>query len=212
MNSLTIVEKDGPRVDTRELAERLGNEHRSTFKLVRDFKADFECLGKVRFEIAPSPDSRTGQKARFALLNEDQAYLLLTFSRNTPKVRELKVKLVQAFREARQSRDITVAEYLPSYHALHDVAHEKCGGSANERFVHMNLNKLVNKAVGIEAGERTGLPIGHRSMLVVAQTVAANQMAASVDHHDGYEKAKRALGDLGRVLEGPRKKRLPHAA
>jgi len=198
MSHLTLIDSKGePRVDTRLLAEQLGLQHPSVYKLVNDYQDDFEAIGKVRFEIGPSA---AGQKIRFALLNEDQAYLLLTYSRNTKKVRELKVKLVLAFREARQSKTQDTAEYLPTYHALHELIHEKAAHSKNERFVHTNINKLVNKTVGIEPGTRSKLPFPKKALLVVAQSVAASAMGKAVDHHDGYQNAKEALGRLGQVL------------
>ena len=80
---------------------------------------------------------------KFALLNEDQAYLLLTYSRNTARVRELKVRLVKAFRDARIAADTRKGEYLPTYHRLHDDIHALASGSPNERHVHGNINKLV---------------------------------------------------------------------
>lgn len=51
--------------------------------------------------------------------------MLLTYSRNTTKVRALKLNLVKAFSEARRAIDIRKAEYLPEYHALHDAINAK---------------------------------------------------------------------------------------
>lgn len=65
----------------RAWAPHLGILHRSVFRLVSDYRPDFEAFGKVRFENAPSS---SGQSEKFALLNEDQAYLLLTYSHKTP--------------------------------------------------------------------------------------------------------------------------------
>lgn len=96
---LCVVERE-PRVDSRLIAEGLGTNHRSTFRLLVKFKPDFEALGKVRFEIAPSA---SGQHQRFAFLNEDQAVFLLTLTRNTPKVVALKLALTKAFKQARES-------------------------------------------------------------------------------------------------------------
>jgi len=145
--TLTTI-KDEARVDTRLLAQHLGIQHTSLFKLLKTYEADFQEFGKVGFQIAPSADSSTGQALRYALLNEDQAYLLLTYSRNTAQVRPLKKKLIKAFGEARRAVDIRKTEYLPSYHQLHDEIHVLAAGSSNEVRVHQNVNKLVNKVVG----------------------------------------------------------------
>ena len=51
--NLTTVREE-PRADTRLLAQHLGILHRSVFRLVSDYRPDFEAFGKVRFENAPS--------------------------------------------------------------------------------------------------------------------------------------------------------------
>ncbi len=103
MSVVNLVQHQGEqRVDSRVIAEQLGNQHESSMRLIRDYKSDFEELGVLRFEIGKPPaGSKGGRPEEFSLLNEDQAYLLLTYSRNTKKVRVLKVSLVIAFREAR---------------------------------------------------------------------------------------------------------------
>ena len=105
-----------PRVDSRLLAIHLGNQHRHVMVLIEKYAEPFSTFGKVRFEKAPSAVSITGQRERFALLNEDQAFFLLTLSRNSDHVVDLKVKLVQAFSEARRVADQRQTEYLPTYY------------------------------------------------------------------------------------------------
>lgn len=200
--SIILTEHKGEaRVDTRLLAEEMGLQHQSVYEQVKDFKSDFEQLGVLRFETG-KPGAKGGRPEQFALLNEDQAYLLLTFSRNTRTVRALKVKLVLAFKEARAGRVAADIEYLPGYHALHDKLHDLAAGSSNERFVHMNVNKLINKTVGIEAGQRDVIATPSKAAVIVAQQVAAAALGSANDHHDGYEKAKAALGTLGKALLG----------
>lgn len=94
--SLTVTSKEA-RVDTRLLAKKLGNQHHNTLALVIKHEAAFQKLGKVLFKTEPLSDSRTGQRERFALLNEDQAFFLLSLSRNTDLVVGLKLKLIESF-------------------------------------------------------------------------------------------------------------------
>ena len=184
------------RIDSRLLAKQLGGKHQSVFELVKDHRADFEELGKVRFETGASPGSKTGQTERFVLLNEDQSYLLLTYSRNTARTRNLKVKLVKAFRDARQANDLRRTEYLPGYHALHDAISVLAAGSPNERFIHMNANKLVNKVAGIGPGQRATASLPTQSLMTVTNLILNQTMRTAPDANEGYRLAKVAVHQL----------------
>ena len=161
--------------------------------LIEKYAQSFDTFGNVLFQKTSSLDSATGQRERLDLLNEDQAFVLLSLSRNSDRVVDLKVKLIQAFREARRAADQRQVEYLPTYHQLHDVIHSLARNSSNEKFVHMNVNKLVNKAAGVGAGQRATLALFQQSMLIVAQAVAANALRGATDHHAGYERVKQSL-------------------
>ena len=189
-----VQHKSDMLVDSRLIAKNIGIQHKHAFEQIKNFKSDFEEIGILRFKTEEIEGR--GQPEKYALLNEDQAYLLLTFCRNTARVRSMKVKLIIAFRDVRLAQDLTKREYLPSYHALHDVIHSLAAQSNNEHLVHMNFNKLINKTVGIQSGSRDCLNLAQRSMLVVAQAVAANASHDASDHRDGYTKAKEALKPL----------------
>lgn len=197
--TLTVV-RDEHRADTRLLAQHLSILHRSLFRLVADHRPDFETFGKVRFENAPSP---SGQSEKFALLNEDQAYLLLTYSRNTAKVRALKVRMVQAFRDARRAAEVRQVEYLPNYHAMHDAIKHAANGSPNERFMHINANKALNKLAGIEAGQRPSAGTGQQSMLAVGAMLATKAVLEARDGHSLQQRINAALKPLAEVLALP---------
>lgn len=195
--------KQESRVDSRLLAGHLGNQHRHVMALIEKYAQSFASFGKVLFEKAPSIDSLTGQRERYALLNEDQAFFLLALSRNNTRVVDLKVKLIQAFSEARRVIDQRHTEYLPTYRQLHAVVHKLACDSANEKFVHMNFNKLVNKTAGLDAGQRPKACLLQQSMLTVAQAAAAQAMQGATDHHDGYQLAKRSLSALAAAVNVP---------
>lgn len=188
-----------PRVDSRLLAQYLGNQHQHVRELLTDYAEDFRQLGILRFQTGEIRGR--GQPERYALLNEDQAYLLLTYSRNTKRVRELKVRLVLAFREARQRADLHSAEYLPTYHGLHDEIARLAHGSPHEKFVHINVNRAINKAIGIESGQRPQVALPKLAMLTVAQHFAAEAMHGATDHREGYAQAKIALERLRLPME-----------
>jgi phage regulator Rha-like protein len=122
-----------PRVDSRKLAGPLGIEHRYLFRLLRTHEADFAELGLVRFENAAvkTPGARGAKHVRYAMLTEDQAYLLLTYAKNTPEARRLKTHLVVTFRRARDAAEGRLSVDRASWdHALAVVRDE---ASARER-------------------------------------------------------------------------------
>ena len=192
--------KTETRVDTRLMALHLGNQHRQVMVLIAKYAYKFGGFGQLLFKNAVGERSQGGgNPERFVLLNENQAYFLLSLSRNSEQVVDHKVKLIQAFSEARRAADHRKGEYLPTYHQLHDVIHSLACGSSNEKFVHMNVNKLVNKAAGIEAGQRANLGLPQPSLLIVAQALAANALRGAIDHHAGYEQVKQSLRALAAV-------------
>lgn len=197
--TLTVTANE-PRVSTQQLAKHLGNKHRSLVELVQDYRTDFEQLGILRFQTGVIEGR--GQPEKFAMLNEDQATLALAYSKNTTRVRVLKVKLVKAFGLARRTADIRKTEYLPQYHELHDNLHTLAAGSSNERHVHANVNRLLNKFAGIEAGQRASAPLPEQAMLIVGHAMAARAAQGAADHHDGYQRIKTTLQALA-AITGP---------
>lgn len=103
MNEVMLTRIGGePRADSRQIAGQLGNKHKNTFALIERYSDKFKEFGLLAFQTEARPaDQHGGGDARFALLNEDQAFFLLALSRNTDRVVELKSSLIMAFREAR---------------------------------------------------------------------------------------------------------------
>lgn len=89
---------DGEAVtSTVTVARETDNEHASVIALVRKYQADFSEFGGVRFQIEPFETAGGAQSREIALLNEQQATLLLTYMRNTSIVRDFKKRLVKEF-------------------------------------------------------------------------------------------------------------------
>ena len=89
---------DGEAVtSTVTVAIETDNEHASVIALVRKYEADFGEFGGVRFQIEPFETAGGAQSREIALLNEQQATLLLTYMRNTSIVRDFKKRLVKEF-------------------------------------------------------------------------------------------------------------------
>lgn len=103
MGSLTIVQQgaQGDLFTTSEaIAEGAGVEHRAVLQTIAKYQADFERFGPVAFEMrkgSPLAHGGFAKSTRIALLNEQQATLLLTYAKNTEQVRAFKVALVAEF-------------------------------------------------------------------------------------------------------------------
>ncbi|OWY63545.1 hypothetical protein B7486_52505 [cyanobacterium TDX16] len=105
MSNLTVTERDSVLVvDSRLIAQDLGIVHKNLLETLDSYRSKIEAaFGVVRFETEKLlKGSRGGRPERVAYLSEDQATLLMTFSRNTPRVVDCKVALVQAFSKAKQ--------------------------------------------------------------------------------------------------------------
>ncbi|MFV9474686.1 Rha family transcriptional regulator [Advenella sp. RU8] len=190
--NIVVAGTDMPRVDSRLIAGQLGIRHKNVISNIEKYKQHFIVFGIVPFKTEKLTLGR-GRSDRYALLNEDQAYFLLSLSRNTDRVVDLKVRLVQAFRDARQAVDLNKTEYLPSYRALHDRIQTLAGQTAKSKYVHININKLVNKVAGVSPGERSKLPVPRKALVIMAQHLATQAMAQAKNHNEGYQKAKAVL-------------------
>lgn len=197
---------DELRVDSRVLAEHLGNKHESVMALVDKYTPHFLRYGLLPtsdqdgFPISNPKTSEGGRPERYCLLSEDQSYFLLTLSRNSERVVDLKANLVTAFSKARKPQG-PEEEYLPTYRALHDSVDTLAAESKNKKFVHMNFNKLINSTIGVDAGNRHNLPIPRKALMVVAQAAATHAISTAKDHHDGYQMAKSAMQSLKPVAQ-----------
>ena len=86
MHDLKFAYKDEAFTDSMILADGAGVDHSSVIRLITNHKDDLAEFGKVGFQIAPSPDSATGQKMKICRLNEQQATFLISLMKNTKPV------------------------------------------------------------------------------------------------------------------------------
>lgn len=190
------------RVDSRVLAKRLQNHHKNVMELIDRYASRFARFGLLPFqtEAVKKAGARGAKHEKFALLNEDQSYFLLTLARNSDHVVDLKANLVHTFKKARQGGVDLSSEYLPGYHDLHETVDALAQNASKPKWVHANFNKLVNKTVGITSGQRSKLEPPVKSLTVVVQTLARQALEGANDHKDGYSRAKQVLEQLGRAL------------
>lgn len=89
-------------VSSDNIAQGSEIEHRAVLQLIRKHIDKLERFGRVTFEMRPLQTAGGVQNTNVALLNEQQSTLLLTFTRNTEKVIDFKVNLVDKFYEMAQ--------------------------------------------------------------------------------------------------------------
>lgn len=105
MNSLVTLNNEDCLVTTSlAIAEGVGNPHASVIKVIRQNIEDFEEFGPLGFEIQKGkalPQGGFAKPTEYAILNEQQSALLLTYFRNNDVVKAFKKSLIKAFFEMR---------------------------------------------------------------------------------------------------------------
>lgn len=103
MSNIVSIVNGEALTTTLAISEGVGYEHKTVIQLVRQYLSDLQEFGRVAFENAAFKTNGGVQSREIALLNEDQATLLITYMRNNDVVRMFKKTLVRAFRDMRNS-------------------------------------------------------------------------------------------------------------
>ncbi len=181
-----------PTMSSREIAELTGKEHRNVARDIRAMLGDLE-EDALKFEHIYL-DSMNREQIEYLLDRELTETLLTGYSAI------LRRKVIHRWHEledaAAQARILRETEYLPSYRPLHDGLKGLGRDSAHQRWLHMNMNRLTNRAAGIPAGGRAAAPVGSLARLIVAQIQAAEAVKGAADDEDAYRRAKAAVAPL----------------
>ena len=196
------VIKNELRTDSRLLASMLDHRHRTILENVDKYLAKFSELGRVPFETGTLETAGGTQAQRYALLNEEQCYFLLTLMRNNDRVVNAKLALVKAFREAR--RELALREIArqdskqirrietDSIKALVDYATAKGSQSADRYYA--NITKMTNELLGITSGQRNNLDVDSLQKLGALETMVGlairDGLRAELDYKEIYQLAK----------------------
>lgn len=96
--NLVLAVEGEPRASSEVIARGVGVQHKNMLAMIRKYQGDLSEFGLVAFQTrARCSGKHGGGDVEFAMLNEQQATLLLAFMRNSPKVVEFKIALIKEF-------------------------------------------------------------------------------------------------------------------
>lgn len=140
VSNLVEVSEDQPVTTSVAIADALNRPHYGVIQLVRQHEESLNEFGLVKFEIAPRKSDTLNDTFEMcrgaikplavAVLNEQQATLLISFMSNTPKVVDFKIRLVKAFYEMRQKLEqakndrMKITTYPEAFSMLREHAEE----------------------------------------------------------------------------------------
>lgn len=146
-------------------------DHASVIKLVRTYQADLEEFGLLRFEIQPRPiGQHGGADTEFAILNEQQSTLIMTYMRNSPVVREFKKTLVKEFWLLVRGKPVVLPSYAETLRLYADQIEQ------TQRVTHERDHAIATKA---EIGSR-------REATAMATAANAKREAAKLRDDLGF--------------------------
>lgn len=199
------IDKNEPRISHKVMAETLGVTAKSAMQLITDFQNDLEGFGVVRFENAKPTNKNGGRPERIAYLNEDQCYLALALARNSKKAVSAKVQLIKAFKSARELVQQRQVQYLPMYHHAHDAISNtakralEAGSTTAEGIYHANYERLINKILGVDSGNRSNLSPEQLIFVTHAHSIIAKVLSADIEASTAYATVKQRLYQLAEI-------------
>lgn len=202
------------RTDSRQLAQHLDHRHRTILESLDKYTEQFQALGEIPFQTESGlPRPQGGFSViRYAMLNEDQCYFLLTLMRNNDKVVSAKLRLVRAFRDARNALAMQQAARLETKQvrkletaAIADmVEYAKGQGSQSPDKYYQAITKMTNAALGIDAGQRDNLDHRKLQQLRIAETIVEiairDGIAADMPYKDIFQLCKARVMSISQQL------------
>ncbi len=208
MQDLVILKKNDCFTTSEIIADGTNRTHEAIQKIISKHENRFKTFGKVGFEIRPLEKSKTGQKSKIYILNEQQTTFLLTLMRNTDIVLDFKEKLVkefykmrnfilekqsEAWLETRKQGKLTRREETDTIKELVDYA--KAQGSKNPNMLYMTYSKLAKKMAGID--KRDNATIMELNNLSLIEHIILNTIRKGISENKHYKEiyqdSKKAL-------------------
>jgi phage regulator Rha-like protein len=100
MMSIVTIQNNTLVTTSIAIANGTDNDHASVIKLVRTYQTDLEEFGLLDLKS----ESTGGRPTEYALMNQEQATLIMTYMRNSDIVRSFKKRLVKEFFDMARAR------------------------------------------------------------------------------------------------------------
>jgi len=198
MNEIVKIKNNDIFTDSLIIAEGTGNQHKNVKELILKYEKDCRDFGTLS---VLNGESTGGRPEQFYQLSEEQAAFLMTLLRNSKKVVQFKKELVKEFyrmrrfliekqsAEWRQARitgkqtrkdetDVILTKLIP-------LAESQ--GSKNAGKLYMTYSKLVNSALGIQAGQRDNLSLTYVETIKFLERAIENIISIEVDKGTYYK-------------------------
>lgn len=160
---LVVVVAGEPLASTETISKGMRAQHASTMKLLRRHQKSLERFGRVRFEIQTFSTKGGIQSREVAMLNEQQAALLISLMRNTPAVVSFKADLIAEFfrmRDALSQRTQNLWQQLQA--AIAQEVESKVRASFGSHLMNERKREkqpLLERIGQLEAEIQPGLPL-----------------------------------------------------
>lgn len=136
-----------PFTTSKVIAEYAEVQHHTVTRFIQQHETDFKEFGILRFEIEEI--SGRGQPRKNYHLNEEQATLLMTYLKNTQKVRAFKKELVRQFYSMRRElarREVERVKLTPTRRELTDAIRDNVPDSPHKAMWYRHYTDLAYRS------------------------------------------------------------------
>lgn len=201
-----LGKKEGVYTTSEIIAEHAEVQHHAVQQLISTYQKDLEDFGQVAFEMRAVKYSRGTNYEKIYHLTEEQATLLMTYLKNTERVRAFKKELVRQFYAMREilwqqqfERQTEVwktariegkkARRLETNEIKLFVEYAAAGGSKHPDWYYTAFTKLAHTAVGITSGGRDSGTAGQLLDLRTVERVISRAIVHEIGDHTEYHQA-----------------------
>ena len=207
-----LGKKEGVYTTSEIIAEHAEVQHHAVQQLISTYQKDLEDFGQVAFEMRAVKYSRGTNYEKIYHLTEEQATLLMTYLKNTERVRAFKKELVRQFYAMREilwqqqfERQTEVwktariegkkARRLETNEIKLFVEYAAASGSKQPDWYYTAFTKLAHTAVGITSGGRNSSTAGQlldllRTVERVISRAIVHEIGSHTEYHQAFQNVK----------------------